>query len=118
MRLGLGLSHATLKGQEDQVGATANAKFIEQVGDVKLYSSLGNIEFAGDFLVGKILEQRVENFLFTAAKIGDGFGLEAATLTGKDGVDETRKHGTGHPETTLGNERKCASKLIARFGVG
>jgi hypothetical protein len=112
------LRHATLEGQKDQVGATANAEFIEQVGNVKLYGALGNIEFAGDFFVGEILEQRIENFLFAAAKIGDGFGLEAPALTGEDGVDETRKHGTGHPETTLGNERKGAGKLIASFGVG
>jgi len=28
---------------------------------VKLDSALGDIEFAGDFLVGKILEKRIEN---------------------------------------------------------
>lgn len=84
---------------------------------MELYGALGNIEFAGDFLVGEILEKRVENLLFAAAKIGDGFGLETPALTGEDGVDETRKHGTGHPEAALGNERKSAGKLVASFGV-
>jgi hypothetical protein len=113
----LGLSHATLKGQKDQVCPAANAKLIEQVGNVELNGAFGNIEFAGDFFIGEILEKRIENFLFAAAKISDGFGLETPALTGKDGVDETRKHRAGHPETALGNERKSASKLIARFGV-
>ena len=49
----LGLGHATLKGQKDQVSAAANAEFIEQVGDVKFDGAFGNIEFAGDFLVGE-----------------------------------------------------------------
>jgi len=84
---------------------------------VKLDGAFGNIELAGDFLVGEILEKRIENFLFAATKIGDGFRLETPTLTGEDGIDETRKHRTGHPETTLRNERKRAGKLIASFGV-
>jgi len=113
----LGLGHATLKGQKDQVSAAANAEFIEQVGHVKFDGAFGNIEFAGDFLVGEILEKRIENFLFATAKIGDGFRLETPALTGKDGVDEARKHGTGHPESALRNERKRAGKLIAGFGV-
>ena len=85
---------------------------------MELYGALGNIELAGNFLVGEILEKRVQNFLFAAAKIGDGFGLHAPTLAGKDGIDETRKHRTGNPETTLRNERKRAGKLIASFSVG
>ena len=106
----------TLEGQ-GLGGAAANAKFIEQVGNVKLDGAFGNVELAGDFLVGEILEKRIENFLFAATKIGDGFRLETPTLTGEDGIDETRKHRTGHPETTLRNERKRAGKLIASFGV-
>ena len=113
----LGLGHAALKGQKDQVSAAANAELIEQVGHVKFYGAFGNIELAGDFLVGEILKKRIENFLFAAAKIGDGFRLETPALAREDGIDETRKYRTGHPETALRNERKRAGQLIAGFGV-
>src|ERR1700688_2732840 len=99
----LALGQAALKGQEDQVGAAANAKFAEQIGDVKLYGALGNVQTAANFFIGKIFEQRIENFLFAAAQIGDGIGFEAAALPGKYGVHETGKELTGHPETTDGD---------------
>ena len=51
----LGLGHgAALKGEKDEVSAAADAEFIEQVRDVEFYSALGNVEFAGDFLIRKI----------------------------------------------------------------
>ena len=85
---------------------------------MELYGALGNVELAGDFLIGEILEQRIENFLFATAEIGDGFGLEAPALAGEDGIDETGKHGTWDPEAALGNERKRTSELVASLGVG
>ena len=48
---------------------------------MELDGALGDIEFAGDFLVGKILEKRIENFLFAAAEVGDRVGLQAAPLS-------------------------------------
>ena len=56
---------------------------------MKLYGSLGDVELAGDFLVGKIFEEGVEDFLLAAAEIGDGIGFEAAALIREDGVDES-----------------------------
>jgi len=41
-------------------------------------------ELVGDFFVGLIFEEGVENFLFAAAEIGDGVGLQATTLIGQD----------------------------------
>ena len=100
----LGLRHgAALEGEKNEVGAAADTEFIEQVGDVKLNGALGDVELAGDFLVGKILEERIENFLFTAAEISDGIGLQAARLIREYGIDETRKNSTGHPETAIGD---------------
>ena len=49
------MRHAALEGEQDQVGAAANAEFAEKVGDVKFYRALGDVKFAGDFFVGKIL---------------------------------------------------------------
>jgi hypothetical protein len=113
-----GLGHAALEGEEDKVSAAADTEFVEQVGDVEFHSTLGDVEFAGDFLVGEIFEQGVQNFLFSATEIGNGFRLHAAALAGEDGIDEARKHGTRNPETTLGDQRKRASELVAGFGVG
>src|SRR5258708_25811021 len=75
-----GLGQAALKRQQDQVCSAAHAELVEQIGHVELDGALGNIEFAGDFLVGKILEKRIENFLFAPAEIGDRVGFEAASL--------------------------------------
>src|ERR1700726_2079642 len=85
----LALGHAALEGQEDEVGAAANAKFAEQIGDVKFYGALGDVQTAANFFVGKIFEERIENFLFTTTQISDGVGFQAATLSGKYGVHKT-----------------------------
>ena len=114
---GLG-SQAALESEKDEVGAAANSEFVEQVGDVKFHGALGDVEFAGDFLVGKILEERIENFLFATAEIGDGIGLQATRLIRKNGIDETGQHGARHPETAVGDERQGANELLASFFVG
>ena len=114
---GLGLGETALKGQQDQIGAAADAKFVEQVRDVELDGALGDIEFAGDFLVGKILEKRIENFLFAAAEVGDRVGLQAASLAGENGIDEAGEHRTRNPEAALRNEWQGARELVTRFRV-
>ena len=85
---------------------------------MEFYGAFGDVEFAGDFFVGKIFEQRIEDFLFAAAEIGDGIGFQATGLTGKDGVHETGENGARYPEAAGGNERQRADELIASFGVG
>ena len=110
--------HATLESKEDEVGAAANAEFVEQIRNVELHGTLGNVELAGDFFVGEIFKERVEDFLFAAAEIGDGIGFEAARLAREDRIDEAGKNGPRHPETATGDERKSAHELIAGFGVG
>src|SRR5262249_1642795 len=84
----LRLRHATLESEQDQVGAAANPEFAEQIRDVELDGALGNVELAGDFLVRKVLQKRVEHFLFSAAEIGDRVGFQAPPLTGQDRVDK------------------------------
>ncbi len=49
--------HAALKGEEYQIGAAADSELAEKIGDVKFYGALGNVQLAGDFLVGEILEK-------------------------------------------------------------
>ena len=114
----LRLRHAALEGEKNQVGTAADSEFAEKIGDVKLYRAFGDVEFAGDFLVGKIFEERVQNFLLAAAEIGDGIGFEAAALIREDGIDETGEDRARNPETTAGYERQGANQLIAGFGVG
>src|ERR1700693_839129 len=114
----LTLSHAALEGQKDQVGAAANAKFAEQIGDVKFYGALGDVETAANFFIGKVFEERIENFLFPATQIGDGVGFQAAALSGKYGVHEAGKELTGNPETTAGHQWQGARELLASFRIG
>ena len=85
---------------------------------MEFHGALGDVEFAGDFLVGKIFEERVQDFLLAAAEIGDGIGFETAALTSKDGIHEARKDGPRNPESAVGDERQSANQLIARFRVG
>jgi len=110
--------HAALEGQEDEVGAAADTEFVKQVGDVELYRALCDVELARNFLVGKIFEERIEDFLFAAAQVGDGVGFEPARLSGEDGVDETGENGARDPKASIGNERESANKLVASLGVG
>jgi hypothetical protein len=116
-RAELGLRHAALESEEDEVGAAADAEFAEKVGDVKFYGAFGDIEFAGDFFVGQIFEEGVQDFLLAAAEIGDGISFEAAALVGQDGIDEAGKNGARNPEATVGNQRKSAGQLLAGFRV-
>jgi hypothetical protein len=112
------LGHAALEGQEDEVGAAANAEFVEEIGDVELDGALGDIELAGDLFVGEIFKERIEDFLFAAAEIGDGIGFEAAALAGEDRVYETREKLARNPEAATGDQRKSANELVAGFDIG
>ena len=109
--------HAPLEGEEDQVGAAADTEFAEKIRDVEFYGALGDVEFAGDLFIREIFEERIENFLFATAEIGDGIGLEAAALTGEDRVHKTGEDGARNPETAIGNQRQRADELLAGFGV-
>jgi hypothetical protein len=111
------LRHAALEGEKNQIGASADAEFAEEIRDVKFYGAFGDVEFAGDFFVGKIFEQRVQDFLFAAAEIGDGIGFEPATLTGKDGINKAGKYRARDPEPSIGDQRQSADQLIAGFRV-
>lgn len=110
--------HSALEGEEDEIGAAADSEFVEEIGDVKFYGALGNVEFAGDFFVRKIFEERIENLLFAAAEIGDGIGFETTGLPGKDRIDKAGENGAGYPETACSDKRKRTDELIACFGVG
>src|SRR3989442_12415408 len=72
----------------------------------------------GVSFVEKILEERLEAFLFAAAEIRDGVRLEAGGLTREDGINEAREHGARNPKTAIGHERKGALKLLSRLDVG
>src|SRR5215472_4149802 len=109
---------AALKRQQDQIGPPANAKLIQKIGHVEFHGPFGDVKLARDFLVGKILEERIEYFLLATAQIGDGVRLQAAPLVRQDGIDKSRKHRTRHPKPAVRNEWKSAGELVARFSVG
>src|SRR5713101_7468107 len=77
---------AALEAQQNQIGAAADSEFAEQVGDMELDGALGNVQLAGDFLVGQIQEERFEDLLLTAAEIGHTLGLDAAGAAFEDGI--------------------------------
>jgi hypothetical protein len=114
---GLNLGQAALKGEENEVGATSHAKLVEKIRNMKLYGALGDVELAGDFLVGEILEKRIQNFLLAAAQVGDGIRFQATALSREDGIDKTGEKLARNPKASTGDERKSADELVARFDV-
>src|SRR5579883_786197 len=86
---GLDGGHPALEGEENQVRAAANSKFIEQVRYVELDGALRDIELARDLFIGKIFEERIEHFLLTPAQIGHRIGLQATPLAHQNGIDKS-----------------------------
>jgi hypothetical protein len=84
---------------------------------VEFNGALGDVELAGDFLVRKILEERIENFLFAATEVGDGIGFQAASLVREDRIHESGENRTRYPEAAIRDERQCADELLAGFFV-
>ena len=113
----LGLGEAALKREEDEIGAAADAEFIQEIRNVEFDGALGDVEPAGDLFVGKILEKRIEDFLFAAAEVSDRIGLEAAPLACEDGIDKAREQLARHPEPAVAHERQSANQLVTRFRV-
>jgi hypothetical protein len=118
LRQRLSLRQAALKGKKNEVGTAAHAELAEQVRNVKLHRAFRNIELAGNLFVGKILQQRIENFLLAAAEIRDGIGLQTAALAGEDGINESGEKLPRNPESSTGNERESLDQLVAGFNVG
>jgi len=84
---------------------------------VEFYGALSDVELAGNFLVRKIFEERIENFLFAAAEVGDRVSLQAARLIRKNGIHEAGKNGTRNPEATVGDKWQGSNELFACFFV-
>src|SRR5260370_16660845 len=101
-----------MKGKKNEVATAARATLVEQVRNVKLHGAFRNVELAGDFLVRKIFQQRIQDFLFAAAEIGDGIGLQAAALAGKDGVNESGEKLPWNPESSRGNTCELSDQLF------
>src|SRR5260370_40858133 len=111
------LRQAALKGKQNEVGTTAHAELTEQVRNVKLHSAFRNVELAGNLFVGKIFEQRIENFLLAAAEIRYGIGLQPTPLTREVGIAETGEKLARNPESAADNNRERADQLVPGFTV-
>ncbi len=85
---------------------------------MKFHGPFRDVQLAGDLFVGEIFQQRIEDFLFAAAEIRDGIGLQPATLAGKNGIYESGEKLPRNPESSAGNERERANQLLAGFHVG
>src|SRR5262249_15568336 len=92
----LDLRHSALKGEQNQVSAATHAELVQQVGNMELDGALGNIELAGDFLVGEILEQRTENRVSRAAEMGDSVSFKAPSWAVQNEINEARQQETRH----------------------
>ena len=113
-----GLGQPALEGEEDKIGAAADAKLIQEIGNMELDGALGDVEPAGNLFVGKILEERIEDFLLAPAEISDGIGLETATLAGEYGINKAGEQLARHPESSVDDKRQSTNQLVACFGIG
>src|SRR5260370_2397736 len=111
------LRQAALKGKKNEDGTAAHTELTEKVRNVKLHSAFRNVELAVNLFVGKIFEQRIENFMLAAAEIRDGIGLQTTTLAGKDRINESGEELPRNPESSAGNERESADQLVPCFDV-
>src|SRR6266850_2379549 len=117
IRQRLNLGQTALEGKKNQIGAAADAELVEQVRNVELDRAFGNVELAGDFLVRKIFEERIEDFLFASAEIRDGISLQAAALAGEDRIHETGQKLARDPETSVGDQGQRPNQLLPGFDV-
>src|SRR5437870_3353885 len=85
---------------------------------MKFHGPFRDVQLAGDLFVGKIFQQRIEDFLFAAAEVRDGIGLQPAALAGENGIYESGEKLPRNPESSAGNERERANQLLAGFHVG
>src|SRR5258708_210161 len=106
-----------MKSEKNEIGAAADAKFVEQIRDVELDRALGDIDPAGDFFIRKIFEERIEYFLRGAGEVSDGVSFEATPLTGENGIHEAGEQLTRHPEAAVGHKGQGANQLVARFDI-
>src|SRR5579872_396352 len=109
---------AVLIAEENQVGPAAYAEFLEKIRNVEFYGTLRNVQTLGDFLVRKIFKQSGENFLFSTAQFAHRIRLQPSALRGAEyRIDETRKDGTRHPNSSGGHLWQRVFELLARFAV-
>src|SRR5437899_12675861 len=57
-----------------EVEASENLELSQQGRDMKFYCALGEIQFVGDFLVGKAAKDAIEDFFFAAGQANGIFG--------------------------------------------
>jgi len=60
--------HVARRGELRKLDPVARAEFGEQCGNVKLYSSFADAQPRGDFLVGEVLRDGLQDFLLAAAE--------------------------------------------------
>ena len=91
---------AALVAEKNQVGAAAHAKFREQVRNVEFNGAFGNVQAIGNFFIGEIFEQAVQNFLLAAAEFGGRIAAQAAALRAAENrIDEPRKNRRAAPKS-------------------
>ena len=59
-----------------------DSELAEEIGDVELHRSLGDVQLASNLLVGEVLEQRLEDLPLAVAEIGAASCQAATGATG------------------------------------
>jgi hypothetical protein len=64
----LGRHEILLEMHHNEVGSPADSVLCEQIGNMELNGAFGDIELAGDLLVGEVEHERFHHFLFPATE--------------------------------------------------
>src|SRR5207253_9953444 len=102
----------------NQVGAAPHAEFREKIGDVELYGSFGDVQPVCNFLIGKVLQQGIEDFLFAPAQAGGSPEPAVAWNAVQDGIHEAGQHRPRHPIAPARDVLQGATRLAGGLGVG
>jgi hypothetical protein len=80
---------------------------------VELHRPLGNVQAIGNFFVGQVLEQPVEDVLFASAQLA-GISPEPTPVRGtQNRIHEARKHLARDPKAAVRNRRQRPRELHA-----
>jgi hypothetical protein len=103
--------------EQDEIRAPMNTKFGQHIRNVELHSALGDLQFDGDLLVGKIVKQQVKHLYFSRAQSRGPSGASAFATGAKNRVHEAGEQRSWHPEASLRYRSQRTRQLAASLRV-
>lgn len=91
---------------------------LNKVGNMELYRTLGDEELGGDLLVGKILQQQIQDLALAAADGDVGIERLAAVQLGQDRIKKAGQNLAWDPVSAAGEFDGRTRQFALRLGIG